>query len=75
MRSGAAQSILQQRHDMAFSFFRVIAEEFGCAQFFPDLEPLRLIGFLAAQPVMQLMTGADAPITTITSGMYTEIPL
>jgi hypothetical protein len=30
---------------------------------------------LAAQPVMQLMTGADAPITTITSGMYTEIPL
>jgi hypothetical protein len=30
---------------------------------------------LAAQPVMQLMTGAGTPITTITSGMYTEIPL
>jgi hypothetical protein len=30
---------------------------------------------LAAQPVLQLMMGADSPITTVTSGMYSEVPI
>lgn len=28
-----------------------------------------------AQPVMQLLVGADSPITTLTSGMYSEVPI
>jgi hypothetical protein len=29
----------------------------------------------SAQPIMQLLTGTGAPITTVSGGMYTEIPI